>query len=206
MADVLPINFPIPTEAAITSYDYFDLAEGTGIVAFYGFATGITGGTYEYLLTTNSSQFSARKAYANHLDDTTLTFDVSFNQPKVLKGTAYIKIPFYFSLNSKTTSFEVTLYHYDGTTETAITSTIEGEDLVSSASGGEMQMLQEIIKLPITQTSFKSGDTLRLKIYTHTNDGNGRMYFSPSGTQIPAEVTLDADSRLILYLPFQIQQ
>ncbi len=34
MADILPTNFPAPTERSIATYNYTDIAEGTGVVIF----------------------------------------------------------------------------------------------------------------------------------------------------------------------------
>lgn len=90
--------FPPVAPAAIASYDYVDIAAGTGVIKFYG-ASHYEAGAESYQLTTNP--LTSNLVVAN--GTTTITADTSalivsnnhdviFNKPQDIKGYAYLNI------------------------------------------------------------------------------------------------------------------
>ena len=93
MAEVLPVAFPIPGESAIASYSYTDIAEGTGVVSFYGAETYDTTASTKYILTTNSIISNNPEIISPNGN---YDFDLTpFNMPKTIKGTAYFSVGMY---------------------------------------------------------------------------------------------------------------
>src|SRR4030042_3978975 len=93
----LPITFRKSPEGSVTSYNFYDIAEGTGIVKFYLNATE-TSSAIAYHLDTNplySAVIDVGFAYAagGYTQYTDYDFDVStFNLPKTIRGTGIVQI------------------------------------------------------------------------------------------------------------------
>lgn len=201
MADTLPLNFPIPIETAITSYPYTDIQEGTGMVNFSGDRVSIDGtaGNDLYILSTASglipSVTSTTVTSAN-----TINFDVVFNTPKIVNGTGYVIIPFNCTGTAALTpTFRV--YHYDGSTETAISSAIT---VPTGTAGGGTTYFERIGTFSVTNVNFKRGETLRLKLTFADGGAGDRALFHVPGstnsnfTQTGGKLSLLAPFRLLL--------
>lgn len=96
MANTLPLNIPVPASASIASFNYTDIAEGTGVVKFYG-ASRNANGTTDYFLTTSpvySDDIILSGAIPTGNFDRVLakSYDVKFNRPQNLKGIAYLNL------------------------------------------------------------------------------------------------------------------
>jgi hypothetical protein len=151
-------------ERTIASYDWTDIANGSGIVNF--FATTLKGAaTTSYSLLDN-----AMDSYTTHTSqginaNNTYNFDVEFRFPKIMTGDSYFFVPIFSDPRgtaSLTTTANIGLYHYDGTTETQMGSTIS--DSVSASSGGQaIKLVAGVVSLSGVR-NFKVGDKLRLKV------------------------------------------
>lgn len=177
MAEILPVNFPIPGENIIVTYSYTDIAEGTGIHVFY-MAIVKTSATTIYKLVGSTLEGTSS------FNDTTaggIDFDVSFNTPKTIKGTAYLTGK--ATISSGTHQVDATIIHYDGSTETVIGANTNSHTLANG----------DVFSIPFTiaETHFKSGDTLRLAIRV-TN----------SSLSISANPTDSYPTKL--YIPFEL--
>ena len=158
--------------SAIASYDYVDIAEGTGIVVFYGSVTKNNAATNYYLTTTKTysgvivpSATPAGTSYTKLID---ADFDVVFNTPKLVKGKAYLSVTQGAVCQSGTTGVGVylvaTLKHYDGTTETTLGSAQTSTAFVSTpGSGATSKSISFVFDIASTQ-QFKANDTLRLTL------------------------------------------
>ena len=185
-------------EKAIASYNYEDIAEGTGVISFYGCKTETSGATV-YKLVQNAI-YSSAPVYAGN--SATLTFDLTpFNIPKQIKGTAMFSAG--VGGNSGVDNhISVQVYHYDGTTATAISS----ELLTASHDFGTLSGYYMVcIPIPLTETRFNIGDNLRLVVKL-TNDvgSQGEIGVDPKGSEsvstwIPANKTI-----MQLDVPFKI--
>jgi hypothetical protein len=113
MADQLPINFAVPQEGAIASYDFEDIIDGSGYLRLY--ATRMhNDGTYSliaenrispfmihsatgYVSATATVALAASPTYTTILN---LTFNsAAFNFPRILNGTARLQLPISYNVN-----------------------------------------------------------------------------------------------------------
>lgn len=172
MVNQVPQAYLATQPEAIVSYNYTDIAEGSGIAIFNGMSESKEG-TSTYILTTSSP-------YSNDIvsagDQTTSSFvkvldkdfDVDFNVSQSMKGTAFVNIT--LGLSSATTGQEMHTYaiiklrKWNGTTETEIasgqTDTLIGSTSSRAAKSKVMAMSIEIAdSTPITR-----GTTLRVTV------------------------------------------
>ena len=160
------------------NYSYTDIADGTSVQTFYVLLSKSSTGD-EYIL-------SSQADYAE--DDVISTTDIDadltkFNTPRDLKGTATLN--FYGRMSGGgSTNYTATIYKYDGTTETAISSPI-----TSGSTGIDSQYL---LKLPLTDTHFKTNDILRIRLQ-HTGIDASAYYIeasAPIKLNIPFELII----------------
>jgi hypothetical protein len=167
MAEVMPINFPLPSESATVTYDWSDFGEGTGIKMFY------LASTYgDNILTTNQIYANdveyitgAKNMTADFVKNLDVDYDLSaFNSPRTVRGTAYINFTGHtWSVGGNCYwKFTVKVRKWDGATETEIgsatTRTVDG-----NAEGADAYDLFAL-SIPLTETHFAIGDVLRVTI------------------------------------------
>lgn len=166
MADVLPVNFPIPGESSIASYNYTDIAEGTGIVSFYGAIAGVYPGTLanlSFILTTNQ----VYSEEPTRISPGAMTFKLAaFNTPKTIKGTAYASIPIY-EASAGEYYVKVQVQKDSGGSVSNCSSEISGTPI-----NGNGAHKMDLIPIALTTTHFKKGDILQI-VVTPTGGGAG---------------------------------
>lgn len=200
MADALPLSFPVPVESAIVSYPYQDIIEGSGNVNYAGIRVAVdatpANDVYALSIISNIIASTTGTAVTSAI---TLNFDIVFNTPKIVNGTGYIILPFQVDGVSFQLNPIFRVYHYDGSTETALTSAVTME---GRTSAGSPLFSERICKFSITNRNFKVGETLRLKL-TFTNSGSGSAYVShdPTGGNTNFVST---GGRLGLIIPFKL--
>jgi len=164
----MPLAKPYQSQpTAVATYNYTDIAEGTGVIAFNAFSYSLSGSTL-YGLTSQTPYSSdiektitsITTAYTKLLD---LDFDLTpFNLPKTIKGKAIVTIPFkLFNADAdKDYSAFVKAIIKKGAVEiaSAFSSKVEISDQAISKT--------KVFNLPITLdgTLFKKGEILRLTI------------------------------------------
>ena len=158
------INKKYQTQSTnIQSYNYTDIAEGTGVVVFY--AADLSGST---ILTQNVLYSRLGHTHMTANDTATLNFDATFNTPKVIRGNLRVNLPVgvYVSAGSPTgalpLSGSVAIYHYDGTDETLLGSANEISTMAFAADDTSLYKIYAF-GIDISQKEFKSGETLRVK-------------------------------------------
>ena len=174
---------PIPTiyrkasEAAIASYSYTDIAEGTGVTQFWLYSSQNSVGL-DYHINSNSCFSASTETVCTGV---TIDFDLPpFNLPKNIKGTAIINLCYRIDGASGSGSMSVTLKKYSGTTETSISSAVSSPD----ANAAPATYTHWTFHIPITTIAhFKKGDILRVAI-TGTGNGSGvpNIQHDPKGT------------------------
>lgn len=186
---------------AIVAYNYTDIAEGTGIVTFYG-ASNQSG----WFLTQNTLySMSAATTFTGQTNGTLFNqdMDVTFNLAKDIKGKLIANVPVAFdnsTVGNKTPTIAVTVYHYDGSTATQL-ATASGSLTATPASTNTPAKDQvACIILTIAQKHFKAGHTLRINVtVTLSGTGTGAVGHDPGNRLIsPLTVT----SRMAFYVPF----
>ena len=157
----------------LANYDYFDVAEGTGVEVYYG-AKGDNG---EYLAVGTTIASEEIASYIEQTVAATATkyfdfdFDIEYNLPKNIKGDLLASVPMGIYANT-TTAREFDYYvivkasHWDGATETLLgtgtsvttTSEIETDGLLGSAR-------THLVRANIaTNRHFKKGEKLRITV------------------------------------------
>lgn len=168
MADNLPVNFPIPGEQALATYNFSDFAQSRGVVKFYLLSTkDSTGLTYKL----SEQQIGSPNYDTNNLQifvssgpNTTNNIDVdfdltSFNNPVTIEGKAIVFLGFEYNRTGAngTLIFTLKLRKWDGSTETDI-ATVTSETFTTSSKG------HLTIPITIPNTHFKIGETLRFSV------------------------------------------
>lgn len=173
MADQLPINFAIPAESAISSYNWTDFLTSRGYVSFYPFSAYDNTGTLVYSLTTETP-LSKEIETTTTGDQITLTRTFNSEElkaPLVIEGTALISFSWRKTTTHVNDSFDFSVYiqHYDGTTATTLGS------IVQKASPKVTEVVSECLMLALTKKDFSIGDQLRVVIILRqsVNTGTG---------------------------------
>lgn len=198
----VPINFRKSAEAAVASYDWTDIAAGSGLISFYLCATGASGATTYNLLTS--------EVYSEVIEmDTSLSqtqnFDTpQFNLTRIISGTAYLSCAGRISSDGSG-SIQITaqLKKYDGTTETNISDAI----LSSIKTGADVREMY-LIQIPCTTTLIKQGEVVRLTLtVTRMSNGIATTGLDPKnrdGTQITPSTMSTISTVSKLFIPFKI--
>jgi len=213
---VVPIRFPSKPPEAVASFNWEDIAEGTGIIVFYAFATDSDSGL-EYHLTNQPTIYSSKIESATTSGNTEsldLDFDLSqFNSPRIVEGTALISFTMTGTAGVGTTcetTATVYIRKWDGTTETNLVS--DTSPLLVAVNN----TVKELVTMPLTvpRTQFAKGDTLRLTFVLTTvksaggNSIQGAFGHDPRNRDgtiiIPSTDDPDTITSLILNMPFDI--
>ena len=162
----MPINFPLPSESAVASYNYTDMAEGTGVTMFYLAATNgdnilTPNQIYSDVIEYSTGEHNLTTDFVKNMD---VDYDLSaFNSPRTVKGTAYINFTGHQWKSGTavvTSKFTIKVRKWDGVTETEIGNATTAE--LSTSTAG--QYILTALAIPLTQTHFGIGDVLRVTI------------------------------------------
>lgn len=211
---LIPEQFTAQSNS-ISSYNYTDIAEGTGITVFKGFAmTYSTGVSYGL----NQNSFYARPIETTCSSgagstERTVNFDLApFNLPKTVKGTAYVEGSWALNTSAGNTMngyITFTVQKWNGSTAVDA-----GSVVTETVSAGSAQTKINTLLMPInlTQTHFKIGEILRLNVIlrainTGGSGGDNMLAHDPknrNGTIITPSSTYHTD--LIFYCPFKLTE
>ena len=189
--------FP-PRRELLTNYDYFDVSNGVGYDIYYGFSMAGTLGTsttkiYSGMIHTNGTivEIPDTGTYTELLDK---DFDVTFNLPKNIKGDILATIPYGMKCKAGGGARNVflkatmSIFHYDGSTETQMGTTSTSE--IITTSDGEIaynELIGNITPFKVNQSTikhFKKGETIRftIKIFgKHSGSGTARDFLGGIG-------------------------
>ncbi len=181
--------------SAIASYDYLDIAEGTGMRLFY-LAQAVT----TPVLVQNQTYSSL-----NRIGGTSATYDwdfdlTAFNSQQYLKGTALISLGIRLMTSTHCSVDNVYIRKWDGTTETTI-GTAAGSGFVH---GTAPENRQDLIAITLTPTVFKKGEILRVSITFTVSADSGWIGTSPTGDPDATYFTDAGYSISKCYIPFNL--
>ena len=170
-------------EGSISSYDYFDIADGTGIISLYAASTS-DNGTLSYIMLTQT-QYSDTVLTAGSVGNVGETkildidFDLVLNTPRNLKGKFVSQVAWIqgheTTANVGGTSYcIVKLRKWDGTSETEIASNTKSKVLSTASLEISSETAYVQISVPTT-IHFKKGETLRItvEVWSLTTQTNG---------------------------------
>lgn len=190
----LPQTYGTISEGAIASYDYFDIAEGTGMKMFYALSTDGSDGKV-YLLNANPL-FTKYIETDSSVVGNTLTFSLGeFNTPKILNGTALVTGSL---LNGATGTGTLKFELQRNTTEIGSTNMT----LVNNTS------YTFAIEIDLDKEKFEKGDSLKF-VLTFTPDGTNKLHLgidpqNRDGVQITPSTDKSETTQLKVYIPFNI--
>lgn len=171
-------SFIRSSEAGNVSYSYEDIASGLGYVSFYGMTSvSSTGSTNNdtFILSEKIRTSNLKLVIPGKKNGDTIIFNASpFNTPRTIKGNAFIEYSYGTETKYSTSLSEATLtfqvIKVSGVTETVLgTQTGFYFDKADTYSGVHTTQIN------LSQTSFKIGDYVRLKI-TITAGFSGTNY------------------------------
>jgi hypothetical protein len=210
MAAILPKVFNTGASKASSSYDWYDFASGAAYKKFY-LAAGKTSAGGSYFLTDStdigsaSDTDAAGSTYELRLDAATTAdrdFDLTFNTPHVIAGTAYISGRLTcFGDIARTANIKVTIYHVtSGGTETSLGS------VTGPTRTGTPVNTKECFAIPLTQKSFAKGEKLRVTLELTTNGNYATVYHDPSGRSTATDSMNGGtlNSQFIVMVPFRV--
>ena len=197
MAEVLPINFPYPTENVIASYDFLDFASGFGYRKLY-LANATNATTPYFFLTpqTIESDYLSVSLSGTRADD----FDITFSNKVEIQGDAYICSTMQTSGGSSI-NVTFTLKKVTGAGTTTLASAVTGT--LAASTVGVRTVLLDAIPL----TSFAPGDILRISA-SSVVAGTGFYFIDPSGRTSLTEsgTAASVSGTTFILLPFKIHQ
>ncbi|KKL85263.1 hypothetical protein LCGC14_1956470 [marine sediment metagenome] len=191
---ILPVKFRKASEAAIASYNYTDIAEGTGVVTFYGMTTK-QDTTKTYILTSSATNFSNDASTGSAAVTTTnairldLDFDLStFNLPKRIRGTAIVEA----SLSATKNATSMAYYYIAKIKKNDVVIGQAQSETNSVASDTKYETMT--VKIPITTIqNFKKSDILRLtmEVWAGTASGSGSvsLFHDPKNRTVATSLT-----------------
>ncbi len=202
----IPVIYP-PSPQPIASFDFVNLAEGTGTVIYFGITSNDTG-SLSYHLVSNSAVWSSTVETTRGTEGTTtVDFDsAKFNLPRFVKGTAFFSGAIGSTSNPGSRShLQVQLKKWDGSSETNLTAEVTG--IETQASGGR----QEFYVMPITtENLIKKGEQLRLTVKLVQDGGsafNHSFAHDPANTDgaIIVPSTQKTTTIMRMLVPFRIE-
>lgn len=170
------------------SYNYLDIADGTGMIQFYACGFNLsTGADYRLIQTPSKGAVNAQLMNAGILSE---TFDLSeFKKPRTIGGTAYIS-GYIYKNTANSHAVSVKFQKVSGATVTDLCSAVSSATTTTSGSWEAFSIV-----LDLTKTHFEAGDILRLYISGGGEElGTMQLNGDPSG-----------DYPCTMYIPFKIE-
>ena len=223
----VPIIYREGQARSIASYNYVDLASGTGYVDFYAGKTVDTNrlsanAFWSDKVCTGTTSVATTTGYEKQSD---VDFDIEFVLPQTVDGKTIINVPIAFHALSDGAAIGVycicKVRKYDGTTETDL---VENQSTIIATTNSVINTTESgivCVDVDIPKTTFKGGETLRLTIElwgSVSAAATSNFFFghdpkSRTTTNIEDDTTFDfgttyqtntTESNLIFQVPFRI--
>lgn len=163
----VPTNFLPVVPNTVASYNYTDIASGTGVQIWYPcVANSVVGDQVLMDTPTITTSGSSRQTNAG---TTALAFDsLGFNFPKVVKGNLWCSFGFGKQVATATGSIAFELNKLSGSTETPLHTS--GSFAISAAATSGAALCTAAITTP---TTIANGDKLRFRVWLTCGTGGG---------------------------------
>lgn len=199
---LIPEQFTAQSNA-FASYNYTDIAEGTGVTKFYGFShEESTGKRYSL----SSEAVISRDRYFNDTSasvgkDMDLDFDISFHKQKTVNGVLRVVGSVYVGAPGGNAKVRVRVRKWDGTTETEIvyadSQTMAGSDVYHPFT----------MEMTVPQTHFQSGESLRITVeFWNLNASTTfpmKFYYDTLNT---LDSATQLTSQFLVFVPFRLDE
>lgn len=185
------------------TYDYIDLATGTGYKNYYpAGGKDSTGNIYfltSALLDSDLANFGANFTSGT----TTLNFDMTFGAPAIINNADAL-VNFRTQMSGTSSGYVVfTIYHVRGSTVTSIGST----QSPTYSTSGATEYARRLLKISLTKKYFQAGDILRFTMAITRLTGGIDLEWDPAGRQVLTETggtSASITSNITVTLPFKI--
>ncbi len=163
---------PTPPSANVT-YDFVDIADGTGTVNFFAAQSIASGAVTQHLLTTDENTASGKvvEKTTNQSEGLLgdINYETTFNLPKLIEGK--IRVSFSEGVNGDTDNVRLimSLWKVSGGVPTQIGSNADSEGYTHSGAGHAS--FQRLLTITAPRTHFKIGDILRLNVKQYGHMG-----------------------------------
>lgn len=173
----LQSKFRRPADS-IATYDFFDIAGGTGYITFYGGRT-ITNNSTDWVLSTTPFYSYGTGTYESlttsaDTQEFAQDFDVVMNKTILIRGNVLVNTPcsIVSSGNNGRVYFKIYLRRVVGGTETTIGSSVSTSSKFNSSASTQHIVLHQTFNIANPE-KVKKGDTLRLTIEAYSWVGSG---------------------------------
>lgn len=195
----LPIVFRNQGERTSFNFDFFDYISGAGYKNFYAFSSAVLGGNVLALSPIILDGSLNNLANSGTSNPETLNFDITFNNPAIIEGTAFISYSLTGTGGAQTPVFKI--QHVRGAVVTDL-----GTGSAHSTGTGTQR---ETIPITLTRKRFLKNDKIRLNIVIG-NTGTFNLYYDPTNRTLNGGLTESGTNAkitaaMILKLPFSIQ-
>ena len=160
-------------EKAVSSYDYYDIASGTGYVIFYG------GWTVDKTLLSNVAFYSSDVLHSNvcpgggtygTMQDH--DYDIEFRLPRVIKGVLIASVPEGMTLSDSAACYiRTTIYVRKVPVAGAEIEIASNVGTAYTLSIGDKRVM-DAIDVTIPETHFKAGESLRITVLFEAMGGD----------------------------------
>jgi hypothetical protein len=169
MTERIPRNFRVSQEKFIATFDFTDVASGTGYEVYYPmvYEDDINVLSPNVLFSQVVTQEALNVTSTTETVQLDVDYDILFNLPRVIKGKLLANIPMGVEANSGDTyNWWVHVYvrKWDGTTETAIADTQGKRFLGQVLTTSTFKHFMNAIEVDCPQTNFAKGESLRVTI------------------------------------------
>jgi hypothetical protein len=212
------------TASPITAvFNFQDIEDGTNVAVYYPFKG--SDNSAQINIMSNQIHFTEEKGTGNNKSGALaevldIKFETgAFNLPRDLKGTALFRLPWKYAVAVSDQQFEgvwtITLYTYDGSTETSV-ATITSRTYDTAASGVSIPTnFVSMIKLPLPKSKINIGDTVRVRLQLSlanvggdARSGGWAVGYDPKDTSFQFTGTnstaLIEDPQMAFFIPFAI--
>jgi len=204
----LPQVIPRGQASSIASYDFIDLASGLGFQVYYAISGG-EGQTQTYVLSPEQLRSTITYTQRTGAGTTTVNFDTStFNLPRTVKGVAIFSGD-WFSGTTEAKRLTVKLQKIDINSVVTDVSSAVSTYAVDGALNVNAGMNTALLRLPITQTTVKKGEKLRLNILMIVDTGTGAFEIghdgaNRNGSSINLTTYPTATTITKIFIPFRV--
>ena len=200
---VLPKKFQ-SQDRSIVSFDFVDIAEGTGTIVYHGLVSEISGASSFKLSQTDDFSSLIETTETTFPATTTMDFDSPpFNLQRVLKGIASASIPFYMAQgNANYAHVTAEMFVVNSGVATSISDEVFSTNTVAGGEGKQM-----FLPMPLTQTILKVGEQVRCTVKLVTRDGavNANVGHDPQGRDGTNITTANKMSSIMkVNIPFRV--
>lgn len=199
---VVPNKFRKTGEQILATYNFQDIADGTGVAVLLLGKESIDG-TASYVLDANPF-YSDDPEYRFEAGTTIVDYKLKpFNSQRVANGKASLNIAAWTSGTTHLTGLTVRIIRDRASVETNVSAIVAGA--IPNGVGAHKMMM---IPIPLTRTTFKKDDVLICRVTVTVNAGNPVIGNDPvgrDGTFIDSSlVDPTMTTKSTLFMPFEI--